>query len=149
MSVNSGVENPRAANDLVGHRLEEASAARRERARASDTKAWLEGRLNEQTRSEMVMGREFDFRPIGTERVADVLDLVDGDMDDVSEMPTLLREMCSLLGEVCPDPVMDAQSFGQIPPDVVQRVFEDVAMPEDGADLDSEERERVDEFLSE
>ena len=141
------VANPDAANAVVDAMREERSAERLEHARSNDTRAWLEQRLNEQTATVPVMGRDFEFRRVGTTRVADTLDMIDGDLDDVSEMPTLFREMCALLGETCTDPALGAEEFGQMPPDVVERVFEDVAMPE--GELDEEQRERIDEFRDE
>lgn len=147
--MGGSVANPEAANAAVSAMRQQRSDETIERARGSDTQAWLEQRLDEQTNTVPVMGREFEFRPVGSERVAKTLDLIDGDanVDDISELPALLREVCSVLGETCTDPAMDAEAFGRLPADVNQRVFEDVAMPE--GDLDPEQRERVDEFRGE
>lgn len=122
---------------------------RRQRAANADTRAWLEGRLQEETQTADLYDREFEFEPIGTAKVADVLELIgDGEDLSLSEMPTLLRIVCDILGKHCTDPAMDADAWGRVPPDETERVFEEVAMSDD-ADLDQEELAQIEEFRNE
>jgi len=155
MSASSEVTNPDAREEMLSAARSDAKQEKRQHRENASTKQWLQGQLDEQVRSVPVMGRDFDFRPLGTDAVADVLDytpdtMPDGeDMSgmDLSEMPGLLRKICGLLADACTDPEMDREAWGRVPPDVVERVFEDVAFPED--DLDRDEMERVQQFRNE
>lgn len=150
------VSNPEARQRMLESARQEVKQKRREQTENMSTKQWLQGQLDEQTRTVAVMGRDFDFRPLGTDAVADVLDYtpnsVPEDEDDLSgidlaEMPGLLRKICGLLADACTDPEMDREAWGSVPPDVIERVFEDVAFPEEG--LDRDEMERVEQFRNE
>lgn len=125
-------------------------AATRARDRAADTlenlgtKEWLEKKLEEQAQPYPVMAREFMFRPIGNERVEEILDLAnneaanldrddvedleDVDTEDLDDMPKFVRGMRETLEDACLDDYMATEGMGKLPLDVLQRVFEDVAM---------------------
>lgn len=130
--------------------VEKKQERRHEVAELADTEAWLEQRLNEQSRTVPVMGRDFEFRPMGTTTVADIVSQVGDGQEDIplSEMPDLLRKICDLLGEHCTDSALNAEQFGKMPPEVVEGVFMDIAMPEDDG-ISSEEREKIEQFRNE
>lgn len=140
------VENPERREAMLEAARSEVKEEKEQRRENATTKQWLQGQLDEQTRTVPVMGRDFEFRPLGTDAVADVLDYTPDSVpdgveapDDVNpedlggmdlgEMPGLLRKVCDLLADACTDEEMDRESWGRVPPDVVERVFEDVAFP--------------------
>lgn len=143
----SAVTNPEARQRMLDAARAEAREEQRARAESAGTKAWLERRLDEQARTVPVMGRDFEFRPIGTDTVADILEQVENEDLSLSQMPGLLRKVRDLLAESCLDDEFDREAWGKVPPDVSQRVFEDVAFPEE--ELSEEDRERVERFLDE
>jgi hypothetical protein len=137
-------------SEFVEQAYDKAEQQRREqRAAAAEglsTKKWLETKLEEQARPFPVMGREFLFTPVGNERVEEVLRLAsqeaaqldEGDVDDLEDvdaehlddMPEFVRSMRETLEEHCLDEFMAEEGFKKLPLDVLQMVFEDVAMNE-------------------
>ncbi len=107
---------------------------------SAGTRAWLEHELDSRSRSVDIYGRTFQFRPIGTTTVTDIVERAStlDDDEDVGQMPKLFRDICAVLGEHCQDDEMDAEAFGQIPPDDVQEIFEEIAI----SDVDQERIER-------
>ena len=142
----SGFANPefveRSAVRAEEHRKEQDRA----KSEAGGTQAWLEEELDQRSKEAEIFGRVFEFRPIGTGFVSDTVERAnkvnqDGDDRDLGEMPALLRDICAKLGEHCLDPGMNREQFESIPPSEVQQVYEEVA-----AELDDEERERIERF---
>lgn len=143
-------------------------AAKREQEMAADTlenlstKEWLETELEGQAQPYRIMGREFMFKPIGNERVEDILrlanteaadldqedveDLEDVDTEHLDDMPKFVAAMREALEENCLDEYMATEGMGKLPLEVLQRVFEDVAM---GGDISNEQAERARKFREE
>lgn len=123
------------------------------------TKQWLEQRLEDQATPIPIMGREFLFTPVGNETVEgiielasneagklerdDVDDLADVESDDLDDMPKFVRAMRETLEEHCLDEHMAEKGMKKLPVDVLQQVFEDVAM---GDGLSDTEAERARKF---
>ena len=118
------------------------------------TKKWLETKLEEQAQPYPIMGREFLFTPVGNERVEELLemasqeaanledrdveDLDDLDPNDLDDDSAFVREMRQTLEEHCLDDYMAEEGLKKLPLDVLQRVFEDVAMGEGVSDPQAE-----------
>ena len=123
------------------------------------TKKWLESKLEDQAQPYPIMGREFMFTPVGNERVEEILelasqeaanlddddveDLEDVGSDDLDDMPRFVRAMRETLEEHCMDDFMAQEGLKKLPLDVLQRVFEDVAM---GEGLSETQAERAQKF---
>ena len=137
------IENEQFVHESLAKRQEMMDEEHVSQIEASATRAWLESELNERSRTVEIYGREFQFRPIGTTTVSDVVERASvlDDGEDISAMPKLFKEITEILGKHCLDPDMDAIAFGQIPPDDIQEIFEDVSV----SDIDED---RVEKFRS-
>ena len=129
--------------DFKGSKKEEE----RQNAEHSGTRAWLESELESRSVEAEVFDRTFEFLPIGTMTVVDILErsatLEDG--EDVEAAPKLFRDICQILGEHCTDPEMDAEAFGMLPGKELQQVFESVGV----SDMEEEELDRIENFRGE
>lgn len=143
-------------------------AAKREQEMAADTlenlstKDKLEKSLEKSAHTHPVMGIDVRFKPIGNERVEKVLrlanteaaqldqddieDVGDVDVDNLEDMPKFIAEMRDTLAEACLDGYMAREGLGKVPLEILQMVFEDVAM---GGDLTPEQAEEVQKFRNE
>ncbi len=108
------------------------------------TKQWLQQSLEDQAKPIPVMGREFMFTPVGNQRVENILELASdeaaqldaNDVDDIEDvdeehledMPKFVRSMRETLEEHCTDDYMATEGFKKVPIEVLQKVFEDLAM---------------------
>lgn len=123
------------------------------------TKQWLQSKLEDQAKPVPIMGREFRFTPVGNEQVEEILelanneaadldrddveDLDDVDSEDLNDMPKFVRSMRETLEEHCMDEYMSEEGLKKLPLDVLQMVFEDVAM---GQGLSPDRAERTQKF---
>lgn len=137
-------ENSEYALERAEEATEKETKERKQAVEGLSTKQWLQQELEGQSKPVPIMGREFHFTPVGNQRVEEILelaskeaanldrddvdDLEDVDSDDLDDMPKFVRSMRETLEEHCLDEYMAEKGMKKIPLDILQMVFEDVAM---------------------
>ena len=138
------VANAQAANQALNAQREAKREGQLQAVENLSTKEWLQQSLEDQAKPVPIMGREFYFTPIGNARVEEILELANSEaaqlddsdvqsVEDVEEehlddMPRFVRAMRETLEENCMDDYMAEEGLKLLPLDVLQGVFEDVAM---------------------
>ena len=139
----TAVTNADAANAAVEAMREKQEQRRSDVVENAATREWLEQQVEQDTRTVAVAGREFEFTQLGTDKVADTVEMAGDDADDdLENVPRMLRQVCDVLAEHCLDPVMDREAFGSLPPEAVDDAFNELA----GSMMDADDRERVEQF---
>ena len=142
-----GFKNPgfveESADKHTDHKVDKLA----DQIEATSTKAWLEQQLSQNAREVEIFDRTFMFRPVGTGVITDVVERAQGlgEEDSLGSMPDLFRDICEMLGEHCLDDEMNANEFAQLPPDMVQEVFQDVGV----ANMSAEQQAQVEKFRNE
>ena len=115
-------------------------------------KSWLQTRLSERAKTVDIYGRDFLFRPLGTDVVTDIVERSGKLKDDenIGDVPPLFRDVRDHMADACIGSAdgeleMSAEEFGMIPPKDLQEIFQEVS----SADLSSEEREKAEKFRGE
>jgi len=154
------IKNPDAVEEMYEAKKEKEREEIQDAEEALTTEQWLESKLDEQSNTVEIYGRDFEFRPIGSKTVEDVTKLFgdevenldidadnpqDVDPEDLEgsaeDIPKTMWTLRHELADHCIDEEMDADAFGRIPPDDLVQIFERAA-----ASLTPDDAERAKRF---